>query len=398
MTRLANILPPYDELIVYGLMILLCGASTSLCMTASRAFSWASRAQIVAEKEVSPQEREQKLLSAYETEATIYPSLYSPAQKISAKPYKVALAIILSDVPILRVLKGFIDALKASTTIPLTLRIFNADRDPLAVRAEVEEALSWGCDLLVTCESIVSQLAKEVREKRGSLVPQVFLGTGDPVRLGLVASPDRPGGTITGASICGDSWAEGMVSRVIELFPHTRSVLIPYCPSGLGGSLDHYAGVYKRAFERAGIKVRCTQMYKQSDVVEILSAYSSPRAYDLIVLLPDGLLLENLPFIRQIAARIGAPVCVSFNLGEIFNGATFAYGYREQAAGAAGAHKALEALFRISDIGDIPVDTLSSHYKALINADTGVEQGFERVIDHMLFALTPRRTLTEGAS
>jgi putative tryptophan/tyrosine transport system substrate-binding protein len=57
-----------------------------------------------------------------------------------------------------------------------------------------------------------------------STVPIVFPGAGDPVRLGLVASLNRPGGNVTGVLTLGPELAGKLLEILRELLPHAATM------------------------------------------------------------------------------------------------------------------------------------------------------------------------------
>lgn len=64
-----------------------------------------------------------------------------------------------------------------------------------------------------------------------SSVPIVFLIGGDPVKLGLVASLNQPGGNITGVTFISTVVAAKQLELVTETFPNARSVGVMVNPN-----------------------------------------------------------------------------------------------------------------------------------------------------------------------
>ena len=86
--------------------------------------------------------------------------------------------------------------------------------------ALVSELVSGKADVIVALASPASMAAKTV----SSTVPVVFAIAGDPVALGLVASLNRPGGNITGATFLSIELTAKQLELLHELSPNTRTV------------------------------------------------------------------------------------------------------------------------------------------------------------------------------
>lgn len=64
-----------------------------------------------------------------------------------------------------------------------------------------------------------------------STLPIVFPGAGDPVRLGLVASLNRPGGNVTGVTTLGPELAGKILEILREMMPHAAAIALLVNPS-----------------------------------------------------------------------------------------------------------------------------------------------------------------------
>jgi putative ABC transport system substrate-binding protein len=64
-----------------------------------------------------------------------------------------------------------------------------------------------------------------------SLIPIVFATGGDPVEVGIVASLNRPGGNVTGATFLGSMTAPKQISLLHDFVPNARSVGILITPT-----------------------------------------------------------------------------------------------------------------------------------------------------------------------
>lgn len=317
---------------------------------------------------------------APKTDQTPY-HLHIPGPAGSGPEIKIAIVTHLTA-SIQNMYHAFIKEMRENALVPCEIRLYETTLDTIFSYSLIEEALEWGADVLVTYSTLTSQLAKEVREKRKSKVPQVFGGTGCPLRAGLIERVDRPGNNITGASVTGYTWVEEMVKKLTLFFPRMERILMPYNPPGLGGALDAVAALFVEQFEARGIAVTPIQIYKQTEISELLSRFT-PGEFDLVMLLPDGMMIDSMPTLGRLGVALQAPVYICFNVGEVRSGAAMAYGYTERDAGKAAAAKVNEVIAKglDYDAGLLPVDTLITAYKAVVNLSNGRAQGMMRAID-----------------
>lgn len=298
---------------------------------------------------------------------------------------KVAFIAQFDTVSMQRLTKAYLDTFKTESPYATDHRIFNTHSDPMLARSSVEEALKEGCDILVTGGTQASQLAKEIREKRESLVPQVFVGTGDPLLFGLADTIENPGHGMTGASCSGYQWMSDLLHKITTLFPRIKKIMIPYYPAGFGGMLDMFAERFSLELEKRGMSCELVQVYKQSDITERLDRFSEGD-FDGILLLPDAKMLDNFALIQQVAERLRVPTFISFNISQIHKGAVMAYGYEDTDVGIAGARQVLKAFEcrHAEDVGSLSINTLNSNYGTVVNLDNGVKQGIDRWVDQEL--------------
>jgi putative tryptophan/tyrosine transport system substrate-binding protein len=93
---------------------------------------------------------------------------------------------------------------------------------PVELAQAAAELVKARVDVIVSAFTVPTQAAKQAT----SSVPIVFLGAGDPVGTGLVASLNRPGGNVTGI---GDSSAEANAKALeilCEVLPAARRVAV----------------------------------------------------------------------------------------------------------------------------------------------------------------------------
>ena len=98
-----------------------------------------------------------------------------------------------------------------------------------AVATPAAELIALGVDVLVVWGTVGALAAKQATSK----IPVVFLGTGDPVSLGLVSSLAHPGGNLTGVTAIASS--EEFAKRLEllkEAVPSVARVALLVSPDG----------------------------------------------------------------------------------------------------------------------------------------------------------------------
>jgi putative ABC transport system substrate-binding protein len=91
--------------------------------------------------------------------------------------------------------------------------------------AAARDLVRRGVDIIVTTESPGSTKAAQAATKE---IPIVFIGSGDPVGLGLVQSFARPGGNMTGIADLDAELAPKRLQIFQELIPGLKRILVPY--------------------------------------------------------------------------------------------------------------------------------------------------------------------------
>jgi putative ABC transport system substrate-binding protein len=107
-------------------------------------------------------------------------------------------------------------------------------------------------------------------QKATSTIPIVFPGAGDPVKLGLVASLNRPGANITGINNFSVEVAGKSVEILKELLPDVGAIGYLVNPSNPG--FEGYSREVLNAAQRLGIQV---QVFHASTVTELDRAFES---------------------------------------------------------------------------------------------------------------------------
>jgi putative tryptophan/tyrosine transport system substrate-binding protein len=138
-----------------------------------------------------------------------------------------------------------------------------------------------------------------------STIPIVFIGGGDPVERGLVASLARPGGNVTGFSPLLVQLVPKRLELLSELVPQARVIALLVNPN----SANAAAGITREAQDVARTKGMQLPILKAGTENEIDAAFAT-----LLQLHADGLVVSSEPFFTSrreqlvgLAARHAVP-------------------------------------------------------------------------------------------
>jgi putative tryptophan/tyrosine transport system substrate-binding protein len=154
-----------------------------------------------------------------------------------------------------------------------------------------------------------------------SVVPIVFVGAGDPVGTGLVASLARPGGNLTGLSAQQTDTVGKRLELLRELTPGMRRLAIM-------GNVDNPVNVLemrevREACVALGLEVDALEIRRTADIIPAFEALK--RDAEALYVAADPLLLANEIRINTLA--LGARVPTMHGLGEYVEaGGLMSYG------------------------------------------------------------------------
>lgn len=96
--------------------------------------------------------------------------------------------------------------------------------DTAALPAAARELVLQGVDLLLTAGTDATHAARKATDR----IPIIFVGSTDPVGLGLVQSFARPGGNITGITDLDTELTPKRLELFKDIIPSLQKVLLPY--------------------------------------------------------------------------------------------------------------------------------------------------------------------------
>ena len=159
--------------------------------------------------------------------------------------------------------------------------------------------------IAATGGSISAQAAKAVT----ATIPIVFNVGEDPIKLGLVASFNRPGGNITGVNTLSPALESKRLGLLRELVPQAAIVAVLLNPSNPDADLQRRD--IQAAATAIGQDLRTFDVGNESDIETAFAALVRQRA-DALLVGSDVFLTNRREQIVALAARYAVPTIYSF--------------------------------------------------------------------------------------
>ena len=140
-------------------------------------------------------------------------------------------------------------------------------------------------------------------------IPIVFAIGSDPVKDGLVASLNRPGGNITGTTFFSNLLTSKRLGLLLEMIPSVRLVAAIVNPKNANAQFQ--TNEAQEAVRALGLRVI---FFKAATEDEIDSAFDDLRQQkpDALLILSDAFLNSRAAQIAYAALRSGLPTCFSY--------------------------------------------------------------------------------------
>jgi len=153
-------------------------------------------------------------------------------------------------------------------------------------------------------------------------IPIVFSLGGDPVKQGIVASMNRPGGNITGVTFTTAPLGAKRLELVRELLPQARLIALLVNPASASAEaeerqLESVAGAI-------GSRILVVNAGVGSDI-DAAFANLAQQQVDALLIPPDAFLLERREQLVALAARYAVPT-VYFERDFVVDGGLISYG------------------------------------------------------------------------
>jgi putative tryptophan/tyrosine transport system substrate-binding protein len=135
-------------------------------------------------------------------------------------------------------------------------------------------------------------------------IPVIFYIGSDPVKFGLVASLNRPGGNVTGVSTLSNSLELKKLEFMKELLPKASTIAMFINPGNPNGASD--ADSVRAAARRLGVDVLVLDVSASQEIDTAFTALVQKRAAGLIVA-SDALFTDATDQLVALAARHQVP-------------------------------------------------------------------------------------------
>jgi len=222
--------------------------------------------------------------------------------------------------------------------------------------------------LIVTGSATAAALAAKAAT---STIPIVFAVGGDPVKFGLVASMNRPGGNITGVSFLANTLLAKQLQLLRGLSAGSDVVGLLVNPGNPNAASDN--GMAQAAAATLGLKLHVVHAIAERDFDAAFDDLRRAKATAVLVF-PDALFIDARAQLAELAARHMLPVLYpdrSFvEAGGLMSyGSSRPDGYRQ-----AGVYAG--RILRGEKPGDLPV-IQASKFELVINLNASKALGFD---------------------
>ena len=152
-------------------------------------------------------------------------------------------------------------------------------------------------------------VASRAAKTATSTIPIVFMGGGDPVAAGLVASLARPGGNLTGVSFIAVELVPKRLELVSELVPQEKVIALMVNPTN--ASDERGVRDAEDAARATGVQLQILMASTESEIDGAYSTLTQLLAGALVVS-PDSFFTSRREQVVELAARHAVPAIYAF--------------------------------------------------------------------------------------
>ena len=146
--------------------------------------------------------------------------------------------------------------------------------------------------------------AAVVAKPATTTIPIVFFVAGDPVKLGLVARMNRPGGNLTGVTSLGGELSQKRLELARELVPKATTIAILVNPNN--PNTESIIKDAQAAARSLGLQLYVARAARASDIDENFATMTQRRIGALVVG-NDGLFMNRIDQIAALGTRHSVP-------------------------------------------------------------------------------------------
>lgn len=171
-----------------------------------------------------------------------------------------------------------------------------ANGDPSRLPALVDDMVRRNVDLIFASSTVSALAAKAAT----TAIPIVFTGASDPVAVGLVATLNRPGGNMTGATMYAHTFGAKRLDLLRQLVPDGSAIGILLNPVNPSAAKEHRD--LKAAAEKLGLS---TSTFEAKSAAEIDTAFAAlaDRRLRALYLLDDPLFTGQIQKMTALSAQ-----------------------------------------------------------------------------------------------
>ena len=227
-----------------------------------------------------------------------------------------------------------------------------------ALIPHMQKILAAEPDLIFVSPTPAARVAKELSHQID--IPVIFAPVNDPVSSGIVKTPERPEGNITGVRL---SATDGLrLDALLQIVPTIRRIFIPYTPGDKSAqaslrmlkeaSAKHYLELIAQPFTPP------VSPSKQADII--------PKDVDAVFLPREALVMSHIQDFVTVCLTRKLPLSTP-RYSQVETGALTGYGFADFELGRQASRQA-RRLLEGAAVANVPVET--SHDYLFINLET----------------------------
>jgi putative ABC transport system substrate-binding protein len=141
-------------------------------------------------------------------------------------------------------------------------------------------------------------------------IPVLFHIGSDPVKDGLVASLNRPGGNVTGSTFFSNLLTSKRLALLREMIPTAMSIVALVNPKNANAQFQMDEA--KDAARALGLQLRFVKATNQEEIDATFKELSASPKPDALIILSDSFLNSRAAQIAYSALRAGLPTCFAY--------------------------------------------------------------------------------------